>query len=199
MGLLSVCLNVECGCCSAGLSAGSWRPSSDLIPRLQGRSQAKQSANTEIINGLPEFEAGDRFRMNIVSCAMLAAFYLQMAPKPSLEKMTAYYNAAMMTGAMRLFCRMSAKRRFTAADVEGMRKTALLRAADRNPYSWNMELLTYPDGSGNQILISADGNNSHFASMRSDSKMRIIRPLCALFTCLSVRACQIPAFGYNVA
>ena len=29
-----------------------------------------------------------------------------------------------------------------------MRATAALRAADRNPYSWNMELLEYPDGSG---------------------------------------------------
>ena len=30
----------------------------------------------EIIAGLPEFEKGDRFKMNIVNCAMLAALPL---------------------------------------------------------------------------------------------------------------------------
>ena len=29
-----------------------------------------------------------------------------------------------------------------------MQATADLRAADRNPYSWNMEFYEYPDGSG---------------------------------------------------
>ena len=29
-----------------------------------------------------------------------------------------------------------------------MKATAALRAADRNPYSWNMEFYEYPDGSG---------------------------------------------------
>lgn len=28
----------------------------------------------EIISGLPEFENGDRFKMNIVNCAMIGAF-----------------------------------------------------------------------------------------------------------------------------
>jgi hypothetical protein len=110
-----------------------------------------------IIAGLPEYETGDRFQMNIVSAAMLAAFYMQMEPKPSIEKMTAYYNAALMTGVMRRFCRMSAKRKFTAADVEGMRKTAQMNAADRNPYSWNMELLPYPDGIGYEARFTKCG------------------------------------------
>ena len=29
-----------------------------------------------------------------------------------------------------------------------MKATAALRAADRNPYSWNMDFYEYPDGSG---------------------------------------------------
>ena len=32
----------------------------------------------ELIKKLPDFEKGDRFRMNIVSCAMLAAFVLSI-------------------------------------------------------------------------------------------------------------------------
>ena len=111
----------------------------------------------EIIAGLPEFEKGDRFRMNIVNCAMLAAFYLNMEPKPDVERMTEYYREAMMTGPMRWFCRMGGKKKFTPQDVAGMRATAELRAADRNPYSWNMEFLPYPDGSGYEARFSQCG------------------------------------------
>ena len=32
----------------------------------------------EIISELPEFEKGDRFKMNIVNCAMIGAFILSM-------------------------------------------------------------------------------------------------------------------------
>ena len=32
--------------------------------------------------------------------------------------------------------------------ISGMKATATLKAADRNPYSWNMEFYEYPDGSG---------------------------------------------------
>ena len=111
----------------------------------------------EIIAGLPEFEKGDRFKMNIVNCAMLAAFYLNMEYKPSVGQMTEYYEKAMMTGAMKWFCRRMGKKKFTPADVDGMRKTAALRAADRNPYSWNMEFLPYGDGSGYEARFTKCG------------------------------------------
>ena len=55
---------------------------------------------------------------------------------------------AMMTKLMKWFCRMSGKSKFTEKDIAGMKATAALRAADRNPYSWNMEFYEYPDGSG---------------------------------------------------
>ena len=38
----------------------------------------------EIIQKLPEFEKGDRFKMNIISCAMLASFLLSMTEKPAV-------------------------------------------------------------------------------------------------------------------
>ena len=101
-----------------------------------------------IIAELPAFEKGDRFRMNIVNCAMLGAFILSMPARPDLERLTEYYASAMMTGAMRWFCRRSGKNKFTERDIAGMRATAALKAADRNPYSWNMEFIAYPDGSG---------------------------------------------------
>lgn len=47
--------------------------------------------------------------------------------------------------ATKIFCRMGGKKEFTDSDIEGMRKTAALRAGDRNPYSRNMEYLPYDD------------------------------------------------------
>ena len=111
----------------------------------------------EIIAKLPEFEKADRFRMNIVSCAMLSAFLLNLPERPTVEKATAYYRASMMTAPMRWFCRMSGKKKFTPLDLEGMRRAAALRAADRNPYSWNMEYLPYPDGRGYEARFTTCG------------------------------------------
>ena len=102
----------------------------------------------EIIARLPEFEKADRFRMNIVNCAMLGAFILSMPQRPDVARLTDYYARAMMTKPMRKFCRISGKSKFTDRDIAGMRATAKLRAADRNPYSWNMDFYPYPDGSG---------------------------------------------------
>ena len=102
----------------------------------------------EIIADLPEFEKEDRFKMNIVNCAMLGAFILSMPQRPDVGRLTRYYADAMMTGPMKWFCRKSGKKKFTANDIAGMKATAALKAADRNPYSWNMDYLAYPDGSG---------------------------------------------------
>ena len=102
----------------------------------------------EIIADLPEFEKNDRFKMNIVNCAMLGAFILSMPKRPNVERLTVYYADAMMTKPMKWFCRKSGKKKFTEKDIVGMKATAELKAADRNPYSWNMDYYEYPDGSG---------------------------------------------------
>jgi len=119
-------------------------------------SKAKQRYK-EIIGSLPEFEKADRFKMNIVSCAMLSAFLLNLPKKPGVEETTEYYRASMMTPPMKWFCRMSGKKKFSEGDVQGMRDTAALRAADRNPYSWNVEFLPYADGSGYEARFTKCG------------------------------------------
>ena len=101
-----------------------------------------------IINRLPEFEKGDRFRMNIINCAMFSSFILHMHPRPSVDQLTEYYKQSMLTPAMRWFCRKGGKQKFSAKDIAGMKATAALRSADRNPYSWNMDFFPYTDGSG---------------------------------------------------
>ena len=111
----------------------------------------------KLIEGLPDFEKGDRFRINIVSCAMLAAFVLNMPRRPRVDELTAFYTAAMMTEPMKWFCRQAGKRKFSPEDIKGMKETAAFRAADRNPYSWNMEFLPYPDGCGYEARFSKCG------------------------------------------
>ena len=128
----------------------------DAIRAREIAGKAKREYK-RIIRGLPEFEKGDRFRMNIVSCAMLGALLLEMPVKPTVDQAADYYREAMTTGAMKFFCRMGGKRKFTRKDIEGMKKTATLNAADRNPYSWNMTFHPYPDGSGYEARFTKCG------------------------------------------
>lgn len=111
----------------------------------------------EIIAKLPEFEKEDRFQMNIVSCAMLCAFVINMPKRPSVEELTEYYKKAMMTKPMNWFCQISGKNKFSPKDIASMKQTAALKAADRNPYSWNMEFYPYTDGSGYEARFTACG------------------------------------------
>ena len=111
----------------------------------------------EIIAGLPEFENADRFKMNIVNCAMIGAFILSMPEHPDVEQLTEYYAKAMMTKPMKWFCRRSGKNKFTKKDINEMKATASFKAADRNPYSWNMDFFEYPDGSGYECRFTKYG------------------------------------------
>lgn len=140
-------------------------------------AKAAKSKYREIVGSLPEFERGDRFKMNIVSCAMLSAFYLSMRKKPSVEMMTGYYRDSMMTGAMKLFCRRSGRRTFTERYIDGMKRAARFRAADRNRYSWNMEFLPYPDGSGYEARFDKCGICT---LMRELGVFEIVPAMCAL-------------------
>ena len=120
-------------------------------------TRAAKKKYRAILADLPEFEKADRFKMNLVNCAMLGAFVLSMPERPDVERLTDYYARSMMTKPMQWFCRKSGKRKYTPDDLADMRETAALRAADRNPYSWNMELYEYPDGSGYEARFTACG------------------------------------------
>ena len=110
-----------------------------------------------IIARLPEFEKADRFEMNIVNCAMLCAYILNMPQRPEVGPLTDYYAASMMTPAMKWFCRQSGKNKYTEKDIAGMQATAKLRAGDRNPYSWNMDFYPYEDGGGYEARFTCCG------------------------------------------
>ena len=80
-----------------------------------------------------------------------------MPERPKTEPLTEYYAKYMMTPLMHWFCRKSGKKKFTPKDLEGMAQTAALKAADRNPYFWNMELYPYEDGSGYEARFTRCG------------------------------------------
>ena len=131
----------------------------------------------QIIQGLPEFEKNDRFKANAVSCAMLGAFVLNMPERPDVEQLTVYYRQSMMTPIMRWFCRMSGKKKFSQQDIDGMKTTAAFKAADRNPYSWNMEFCPYPDDSGYEARFSQCGICT---LMRELGLFDLVPAMCAL-------------------
>ncbi len=153
----------------AGMPFGMWvlykKSFQDHLVSVLGFSKneaARIAANAnpkyrEIIKELPEFEKEDRFKMNIVNCALFSSFLLNMKEKPAVEKLTDFYAKAMMNAPTRLFFRLSDMRKFSEKDVAGMKATAALNAADRNPYSWNMEFLPYADGSGYEARFSKCG------------------------------------------
>ena len=150
----------------------------------------------EIISELPEFEKGDRFKMNLVNCAMIGAFILSMPERPKVDRLTDYYAKSMMTKPMKWFCRMSGKSKFTEKDIAGMKATAALRAADRNPYSWNMEYLPYADDSGYEARFTKCGICT---LMRELGLFDLVPAMCALDYAMSeaggaskfVRECTI--------
>ena len=111
----------------------------------------------EIIERLPRFEKGDRYLVNSLSCAQLAAFYLQIDKKPSLDKMTEYYDKSMMTNVTKFFFKLKGKKAFSKRELEGLKKTESRRDGDRNPYSWNMSMEVFEDGIGYRTEFSHCG------------------------------------------
>ena len=71
----------------------------DTAKAIAKKAKPKYKA---IISDLPEFEKADRFKMNIVNCAMIGAFVLSMPERPDVERLTVYYADAMMTMESRL-------------------------------------------------------------------------------------------------
>lgn len=120
--------------------------------KIKSKNKYKQ-----IIAELPEFERADRFKLNAVGCAMFGAFILNMPERPNVEILTDYYAKAMMTPIMKWFCRKSGKNKYTKNDIDALKATEKLKAADRNPYSWNMEFYPYEDESGYEARFTKCG------------------------------------------
>ena len=100
----------------------------------------------DIINKLPEFEKEDPFKMNIINTSLLAAFILNLKEKPNVDDLTKYYHESMMTKATIWFCKKGGKKKFNEETIKRQEYYASLNFGDRNEYSWNYEVIRYPDG-----------------------------------------------------
>ena len=57
----------------------------DAAQAITKKAKPKYKA---IIADLPEFEKADRFKMNLVNCAMIGAFILSMPEHPKVDRLT---------------------------------------------------------------------------------------------------------------
>lgn len=91
----------------------------------------------EILDGVDEFEKGDRFLINILSCAMLSAVLLSVKNKYTVEEVRVYYRKAMCDNFLTKVASKKSKA-YTEKGRELLKqqaeKSEILAA--KNPYSW---------------------------------------------------------------
>lgn len=93
----------------------------------------------EILSEVDEFEKGDRFLMNILSCAMLSAVLLSVEKKYSEEEVRVYYRRA-MCGNFLLKAASRKSKAYTAKGRELLKSQARRSEKNTNPYSWKFSV-----------------------------------------------------------
>lgn len=93
----------------------------------------------EIILNLPQFDKGDRFIINILSCAMLSSILLSVKNKYSVEEIRKYYRNAMCENLMTKFASQKSKS-YTAKGREKLKQQAKQSEKIDNPYSWKFSV-----------------------------------------------------------
>lgn len=88
----------------------------------------------KILFGVDEFEKGDRFLMNILSCAMLSAVLLSTEKKYFLEEVRVYYRRA-MCGNFLMKAAAKKNRAYTAKGRKLLKSQAKESEKNTNPYS----------------------------------------------------------------
>ena len=95
-----------------------------------------------------------RIRSRCIIFGKVVVLLLPVVPEDRLEHIL---RIGGLLGTFAAICSKSGKKKFTEKDIAGMQATAALKAADRNPYSWNMEYYAYPDGSGYEARFTQCG------------------------------------------
>lgn len=95
----------------------------------------------KIISKLPKFDKGDRFKVNIINCAMLTSFLLNFKNKYSVDEITIFYKDAMENKVTKYFCTHS--NTYTKKGQEKLEKDAKESQNYKSPYAWKF---TYEKG-----------------------------------------------------
>lgn len=93
-----------------------------------------------ILANVTEFDKGDRFLINILSCAMLSAVLLSVKKNYSVEDVRLYYRHAMCNN----FLTKMASKKSKAYTEKGRRKLksdAKKSESNTNPYSWRFSVV----------------------------------------------------------
>ena len=93
----------------------------------------------EIIAGVDEFEKGDGFLINILSCAMLSAVLLSVKNKYTVEEVRAYYRKAICENFMTKAFAKSSKS-YTEKGRAKLKERAKKSESNTNPYSWKFSV-----------------------------------------------------------
>lgn len=116
---------------------GSFQRQLPLITKSAPEPLMRRVKNTyrEILQPIPDFNKGDRFQVNILSAAMLAAVYLNLSEKPGLEAVTSFYHLAMTENAvMKTFLRKNDH--YSAKAQRKLARQAEESQGRNNPYTW---------------------------------------------------------------
>ncbi len=93
----------------------------------------------EILSDIPEFDKGDRFLINILSCALLSSILLSVKNKYMLEEIRVYYRKAMCEN----FLTKAASKKSKAYTEKGREKLKMQAKQSENvtnPYSWKFSV-----------------------------------------------------------
>lgn len=93
----------------------------------------------EILSGVTEFDKGDRFLINIVSCAMLSSVLLSAEKKYTVEEVRAYYKKAMCENFLTKAASKKSKS-YTRKGREKLKAQAKQSELNTNPYSWKFSV-----------------------------------------------------------
>lgn len=96
----------------------------------------------EILADVTEFEKGDRFLINILSCAMLSAVLLSVKNKYTVEEVRVYYRKAMCENFITKSAATKSKS-YTEKGRAKLKDQAKTSEKNTNPYSWKF---TVEDG-----------------------------------------------------
>lgn len=93
----------------------------------------------EILADVTEFDKGDRFLINIVSCAMLASILLSVENKYTVEEVREYYRKAMCDNVL---TKAASKKSRSYTEKGRAKLKAQAKQSEKidNPYSWKFSV-----------------------------------------------------------
>ena len=102
--------------------------------------KAARKKYKEILSDITEFDKGDRFLINILSCAMLSSVLLSVKKEYTVEEVRVYYRKSICENFLTKAVSKSGSKNYTVKGREKLKKQAKLSEQITNPYSWQFSV-----------------------------------------------------------